>query len=202
MRNTKLVVFVYLSISLFSHHANATLIGDEVTCSFTLVTLFTAGGPCTTDPEMLVPGPATVTNQGLDNPEYFIGTAVPLFGVPFVTGASVDIGPNYVELVFEPSLTGLPGYMQVWVSSLDWLIPINDIVVESNLSASQLTVSTGPTSVVIEARTQSLPENTRVRVSFVSSPGTILFVLPTFLFFFLSWRKRRESYDAESKICF
>ena len=169
-----LVTIAILSAALMTTNAQANLIGDEVTCSFRLVSIFSLRAPCTTEPTTFVPGPAIVKGEGLSNPEFYIGGEIPIdTPPPFITGASLDVGADFVELAFDPQLVGVPGFLEVWVSSLDWTVPISEVVVFTNFDASQVRVDSTPTAIRLQARTESLLRDARIKVNLVPGPSTL-----------------------------
>ena len=171
MRQRPLYLYQSLLLSIIAlvtsmQSAHATLIDDDVTCRFSLVTIVSISGPCSQSRSQFVPGPATVTDEGFTDPEFYIAANVPILpGQPFLSIAAIDVAADFFELRFDTSLSGLSGYLSIWMSSLDWTIPISETVLLSNFQDTEVTAGALPTAVFLQARTDTVPQDAFIRAA-------------------------------------
>ena len=135
--------------------AHASLIGDEVTCSFEAFSeIGRARGPCSNPLDDLVPGLAIVNDAGPSNPEFFAGLQG--FG-----GMTVDIGADSIELIPEGIILSIPGDIFLYLGSLDWVGSpdgvISDVIATAtSFDTGTLTVTHGTDWVTIAMEDVSL----------------------------------------------
>jgi len=180
---TKTIVRWALTVVLFlsySTQGHASLIDDEVTCSFRLqISIADAGGPCSLEQNQGVFGNALVTDSLDGNPEFFLGALVNIISPPaFISAFSVDLGADFIELEYLLGVSRNTGILNLVLGSLDWQSPISSVVTTViGFEPSEVAVAYGDTSMSINIRTFNSPSTGTVRVQFVPVPGTLVLVL-------------------------
>ncbi|CAA0114235.1 Uncharacterised protein [Halioglobus japonicus] len=170
---------LFLAMTLLSGHAFATLIGDQVSCSYNLDAGFWGvyGGPCSISDDAFSPGPAIVGDSILTDPEFYLGVDLPLgSGTAFFVGGELDIDADSITFKPLPPLTTFAndGKLVIDVGSLNWVgfseSRIYEAIASSSNFEGSLTVTHDDDSVRISIEASEKPQSdTRITVKLIPS---------------------------------
>jgi hypothetical protein len=165
----KIVPFVFVLLALVANSANASLIGDQVTCHFQTIGVYNLNDTCSTQSSLYVPVPATV-GAGI---EFYPGAF--LFGPSFfASGAAIDVGADSIQLLPSVVLTGYIGSFFLDIGSLDWVGEPDRVITGVlasgvNVDLSALSVTFTDHSVHIALENTMVDDTTVVNVQLLSS---------------------------------
>jgi hypothetical protein len=157
-------------VALLSGGAKASLIGDTVTCSFTVVGAFNINNEiCSTSASSYTPGPRVVGAYTEFYPGLLFTSPPPLF----VTGAYVNIGADSIGLIPAQIVTGYLGSFFLNIGSLDWVgepdrVITGVVATAQNLDLTTLSVSFTDHSVHIAIVDAIMQAGTQINVQLLS----------------------------------
>lgn len=161
---------LFVLLALVSNGANASLIGDEVTCSFTTIGVFSLNNQlCSTNSSSYTTGPRIVGSYT----EFFPGLNFGGTNPVFIRGASVDVGADSILLFPASIITGSMGSFFLDIGSLDWVgepdhIITGVVATAENLDLTKLAVTYTDHSVHLAIVDTVMYSNTRINVQLLS----------------------------------